>query len=93
MNTTTHPESSRPNFELPVVEVPKYEALAWFIRWGRALATVMFAAPVAGGAVLAGTGATWWIVPAGVLVGGVAAILTLVVQDLARVISDMLLPR
>ena len=83
----------RPTFTLPVVEVPKYRALALFIAWGRALAAIMLVIPTAIGYCLAAFAASWWALVVGICAGCIAAFLILVVRDLARVISDMLLPR
>ena len=80
-------------FTLPVIEVPKYRFLGWFIAWGSFLAAIILLVPIVAALYAVNTGGPWWTMAIGTLVGVVGAFLILVIRDLARVISDMLLPR
>lgn len=74
-------------------EIPTYPALGFLVKHGRLVAAVIAALPVLGGIAAVATDGPVLLLLAGVVVAPILLLFVLTYVEMARVISDTMIPR
>ena len=74
-------------------EMPTYPALGFLVRHGRALAGLIALLPIAGALCAVATGGPLWLIAGGLVLAPILLLFVLTYVEMARVISDTMIPR
>ena len=72
---------------------PSYPTIKFLIRYGNVITWTVAALPALVAVLAAAGGAPWWLVPAGLLVGGFLLVMMRSYIELMRVVAETLIPR
>lgn len=78
---------------MDMTEIPTYPAIGFLIRHGKWLAAVIAILPVLGGVAAAATGGSLLLLVGGVVLAPILLLFVLTYVEMARVISDTMIPR
>ncbi len=74
-------------------DIPTYPALGFLVKHGKWLALLIAALPVLGGIAAVATGGSVLLLVAGVVVAPILLLFLMTYVEMARVISDTMIPR